>query len=77
MGNAEQLAALRQGAEPWNAWRSEHPSLRPDLAGINLSGANLTAAGLSGADLNGANLRRADLTLANLHNAEPPMSAGS
>lgn len=67
MGNAEHLAVLRQGAERWNAWRNGNSSLRPDLAGADLSRANLSGALLGGsklseADLSGANLTRADLS---------------
>jgi hypothetical protein len=33
MANPEHLEILKQGAEAWNFWRSEHPGLQPDLAG--------------------------------------------
>jgi uncharacterized protein YjbI with pentapeptide repeats len=68
----------------WNEWRQKHPSLQPNLQGINLrarelmkvdlsstdlSEANLSQAELTGANLSGANLSRADLTLAKLPNS--------
>jgi uncharacterized protein YjbI with pentapeptide repeats len=78
MANQEQLDLLNQGTDVWNAWRKQHPSLRPDLSGANLSGArlggvslvraNLSRANLSGAriffgtDLTGADLSGADLS---------------
>jgi uncharacterized protein YjbI with pentapeptide repeats len=79
MGNAEHLALLRRGAEAWEAWRSEHRSLRPNLSGVllegatlagaNLSRANLGSAALCGTDLSGADLSGANLSGANLSNA--------
>lgn len=42
MANEEHLAILRQGVEVWNKWRKKnYKVLKPDLSGINLSGANL------------------------------------
>lgn len=84
MANAEHLAILRQGVAAWNAWREEHPDVRPDLrhaflhranlAGANLMEADLFATILSETNLDGANLRDvhlagAVLSEANLHNA--------
>jgi uncharacterized protein YjbI with pentapeptide repeats len=60
MADEEQLAILRQGTEAWNAWRENHPDIRPDLRGAILSGAAL-GADLRVADLRGANLDEADL----------------
>jgi len=80
MANEEHLKILRQGVEDWNQWRKENSDIRPDLRGVNLSGArlsgadlsgaNLMRADLSGADLSGANLSRADLFGANLSRAD-------
>src|ERR1044071_5350725 len=76
MANPEHVERLKQGVESWNEWRTENQGVRPDLRGINLSGADLIStclsrAGLinidlSGANLNGANLICADLSGANL-----------
>ncbi len=49
MANAQHLGLLRQGVDVWNAWRTEQPSVLPDLGQADLSGANLYAADLSGA----------------------------
>jgi uncharacterized protein YjbI with pentapeptide repeats len=57
MANQEQLDLLKQGSDVWNTWRKQHPSLRPDL-----SGANLTKAYLKYVHLGGANLSEADLS---------------
>jgi hypothetical protein len=70
----KQLEVLRQGAEAWNVWRGENPTIavnlrNADLRGANLKGYNLNAAILVGAQLHkvsfvGADLRNADLTSA-------------
>src|SRR5687768_6911065 len=54
MANEEHLAILRQGVEAWNAWRLEHPSVRPDLREADLRRTDLCGAHLSRADLIGA-----------------------
>jgi uncharacterized protein YjbI with pentapeptide repeats len=69
MANEEHLAILKQGAEAWNKWRLENPTIRPDLSGADLSVANLSEANLSGAILSVANLREAILTRADLSGA--------
>lgn len=60
MANQEHFDLLRQGVPAWNAWRKEHPEIRPDLS----------EAELSKADLSGADLRRADLRMIILSRAE-------
>jgi uncharacterized protein YjbI with pentapeptide repeats len=75
MANPEHLAIVEQGVKEWNKWREEHPDVRPDLAGAdlsraNFSAANLNEANLSGADLRGANLGDAYLDWANLSGAD-------
>ncbi|HEY9861536.1 MAG TPA: pentapeptide repeat-containing protein, partial [Candidatus Obscuribacterales bacterium] len=67
----EFLSLLEQGAESWNSWREENPTIKPDLsraylfeanlAGVNLTGVSLSRACLIGADLAGADLSGADL----------------
>jgi uncharacterized protein YjbI with pentapeptide repeats len=79
MGNAEHLAALRQGGEVWDIWRNKNRTVRPDcsearleradLAGVNLSRVNLSNAALGGADLSGVDLGGANLSRAKLSNA--------
>ena len=71
MAETDFLALIEQGAEFWNRWRADHPTVQPDLgkaylfgqglAGFDLSGANLERACLISADLRGANLRKACL----------------
>ena len=51
MANPEHVKILKQGAETWNAWRSDVLKAPPDL-----SWADLTRADLRGADLSRANL---------------------
>jgi hypothetical protein len=68
-------ALLDDGAEAWNAWRSENRSERPDLNGIDLSDRDLTGIDLSeldmtGADFYGANLTRANVKMATLAEAD-------
>jgi hypothetical protein len=80
MDNQQQVALLKQGRERWNAWRMQHPEIRPNLINadfreINLAGANLYKADLREtdlryADLRGANLRFADLRGADLSGAD-------
>jgi hypothetical protein len=84
MANDEHLKILKQGVEVWNHWRSENPTIRPDLhrakliradlRNANFSGAyfikaDLCGTRLQGADLHGANLIRADLRGAQLSGA--------
>ena len=66
MANDEHVAILEKGVAAWNAWRAEHPDIRPDLGGANFSGATLSGANLGGANLSGANLSEANLNGANL-----------
>lgn len=60
MANEEHLARLKQEAVSWNQWRSENPSIRPDLTGANLAEALPTR--VTRVILSGINLERADLT---------------
>ena len=66
MANQEQFDILKQGVDVWNAWRKEHPEIRPDLSMAQLSGANLSRANLGGAGLAATNFTDADLTGADL-----------
>lgn len=79
MANEEQLKILKQGAETWNYWRTEHPEAEIDLshaelrhchlAGIDFHAADLHKADLVEADLRGANLAAADLRQTKLYKA--------
>lgn len=37
MGNREHLNLLKEGSSTWNRWRRQHPDVRPDLSGDELS----------------------------------------
>ncbi len=84
MADSQHLDLLWQGTDTWNKWRSNNPTVRPDLSGANLSGAILSKVNLSGATLRrtklieavlseaylgGANLSRANLSGADLSGA--------
>lgn len=69
MPNKEHVALLKQGAETWDAWRTENPDMRPDLSGADLHRADLRDANLEAADLGAANLEEADLRRAFLFKA--------
>lgn len=64
MANDVHLRILKQGVSAWNQWRSENPSVVPDL-----SDANLIYTDLAGANLNEAYLRKAQLIKGNLNGA--------
>lgn len=70
MANEDHLAILRKGVKAWNAWRTAHRDVRPDLSGANLSAANLRGANLAAANLEGANLGDANLVGAHLAYAD-------
>ena len=57
--DAEEVSLLERvngGAEAWNAWRQENPSVRIDLSGIDLSNCDLVGVNFEGCDLSGADL---------------------
>ena len=73
MADPEHLKLLQRDIKPWNMWRVEKPSLRPDLReahlrGATLFGADLRKANVYGANLAGANLRGAILSGVDLSN---------
>lgn len=57
---------LKQGAETWNAWRTENRAVRPHLAGADLGDLDLAGADLSEADLSNAELFDVELRDTNL-----------
>ncbi len=69
MANQEHVDILKQEAAIWNAWREEHPDIRPDLKDADLSFTYLRHANLSSANLSRANLFLANLSSANLSHA--------
>ncbi len=69
------LELLEQGREIWNSWRAENPSVKPVLAGedlseMDLSGINFGEVDLSEADFYGSDLSNANLKMANLAGAD-------
>jgi uncharacterized protein YjbI with pentapeptide repeats len=74
MANEDHVARLREGVSVWNAWRTAHVEVIPDLRGgalrgLDLSGADLGGADLRAADLRGTNFRGAKLARARLDGA--------
>lgn len=66
MANLEHVDLLKQGVASWNAWREEHPSVKPDLSEADLYEVNLRRANLVGAYMREANMIRAVLSGASL-----------
>jgi uncharacterized protein YjbI with pentapeptide repeats len=69
MSNKEQVALLRKGVRPWNAWRSSYADVAIDLSGAALQGTDLSQVNLRGADLRDANLELCDFTGADVSDA--------
>ncbi len=69
MAEQEHARRLHGGVEAWNGWRREHPALRPDLSGEDLSKMDLRGINLGEADLKDAELFHADLGEAKLREA--------
>ena len=61
MANQEHQAIFQQGVEVWNQWRKEHRDIRPDLSGIDFTGAHLNDVRLSFSQLKEASFRNAQL----------------
>ncbi len=80
MADQQHLDILRQGVAAWNAWRAQHPTIRPDFSGttlhemdlfdprynVNLKGANFSHTHFSGMNLGFADLREADFREASM-----------
>jgi hypothetical protein len=60
---------LRRGVDAWNQWRSENPTIRPNLKRLSQHGKLLTGANLSNSDLEGTDFEQSDLSNANLSNS--------
>ena len=69
MADEKQLERLRAGAEVWNKWREENPTIEIDLSESVLGESDLTEFNLSKADLSGADLIGAVLISASFHGA--------
>jgi uncharacterized protein YjbI with pentapeptide repeats len=69
MADPSHLDILKEGVEAWNEWRTQNPSITPDLTAAHLLMADLSGANLSHANLSEAMLAQADLTRANLTDA--------
>lgn len=69
MAHKAHLEILKHGVDAWNRWRSDNPSVQPDLSMVDLSMAYLRNADLGKANLNGTNFSWADLRGAYLRNA--------
>ncbi len=70
MADQQHCNLLWQGVDAWNTWRSNNPTVEPDLSGAELSGTDLSYADLSGTNLSEAVLCRADLSYTNLCGAD-------
>ncbi|NMF83200.1 pentapeptide repeat-containing protein [Nodosilinea sp. P-1105] len=70
MTNSTHLMHLKRNVEHWNRWRTENPSLQPDLKDAYLCAAALSAANLSHSQLTKADLYSADLWGADLSGAD-------
>lgn len=80
MANPEHVELIKQGVEIWNAWRREHPDIRPDLSEANLfelcrpegllyEDTHLSGVNFSKTRLYKTNLSSTDLSSANLDEA--------
>ncbi|MEM9087621.1 MAG: pentapeptide repeat-containing protein [Cyanobacteria bacterium P01_F01_bin.53] len=67
MSDIDFLALVEQGVERWNQWRTDNPTVRPDLSHAYLFGHSLAKFDLSHTNLERACLIGADLQGANLH----------
>lgn len=70
MAIKEHVAALLEGADHWNTWRTAHPDVIPDLSGASFDGIDLCFADLSAAILRGASFRRSTLVGSNWSGAD-------
>ena len=64
------LMLLKRGSDEWNRWREEHPSVIPDLSGIDLSELELSKANFRNANLRGADLSHGTFFLADFSHAD-------
>lgn len=69
MTKKEMVHLLKTDPKGWNAWREAHPTIYPNLAGVDLSELDLVGIDLGESNLDSANLSRTDLTQANFSKA--------
>ena len=69
MANAVHLSMLQQGADTWNRWRQENPTIEIDLEGAELQYSRGNVLDLSHFNLNEANLTHARLKYVSLMSA--------
>ena len=69
MADEQYLSILLQGADAWNKWRKDNPSIYPDLSGSNLQRARLDEVNLSETNLAGAFFGKCQLANADFTNA--------
>jgi uncharacterized protein YjbI with pentapeptide repeats len=70
MADRQHLEILAQGVATWNQWRSENPSIRPDLSGEVLAGMDLSHIDLGPICVNEHDVRLMDLQGANLTSSD-------
>jgi hypothetical protein len=70
------VEALRRGPRSWNQWRTQNPSITPNLSGLALSAAERQMGPINGGPMNFAftRLRRASLRFATLTGANFEMA---
>jgi len=66
--NQEHIEILKKGAKRWNDWRKAHPSVKPQLSGINFA-PQVVGDRIHGMSLKGFNLAEAELKGVQLHYA--------
>lgn len=66
MANKQHVRMLAQGVSVWNQWRTDHPRVRPDLAGLLVH--EVFPIGRLGIDLSHADFRNTNLEGADLFN---------
>lgn len=69
MVNVEHLALLQQGANIWNKWRADNPTIEPDLSRCDLTRVELAGAALCRVDFTESDLKGLSLARFNLYRA--------
>src|SRR5262245_59971514 len=67
MANPEHVQGLRLGADAWNRWRAENPTIKPDLSDLDFE--TIREICPVGPDLSGFNFDDADLRSTSIRNA--------